>query len=911
MRYRPRCVACLSDADVAALLDGTLAAEARAAVERELAECDACRQLVGACFSDSRDARGAATPPSATMPLGAVPARYRIDRVLGAGAMGVVFAGYDLDLARPVALKAHRQPDDPQARAQLIGEARALAAVRHPHVVAAYGYEQTATFAYLVMEFVDGESLAQRLRRGSVPWPEAVRLLADLADGLAALHAAGLLHRDLKPANILIDRAGAVRLADLGLARLQTADGSRAGTLPYMAPEVLRDGNASAASDQFGLAVVLWEALDGQRPFAGTTAGELTAAHARPLPAPAHARPRRLHRALVRALAPTPDARWPSMAALAAELRTIAAGPRRRRWILGTSAAVASAAAVVTAVTLVRRPPAAVDPRARAQLACARERGARRGLPGPPADAALLLAMQDEDSLDRCTVASPRRYLGASPRADRLRLAARDIMLGSAAEALARVEDLAIETIEPPLAATLAWTKARALVELGRMYEARQPMLTAATLALADDDRSLAATAYVELANIEGVGLDYVASARTFADTAARLARQAGDPLLLASAQQVTLMLYHAEGAPPDAVQGIDAAIATMRNLGVRIALARALRVRGRYRAATLQRDLAIADLGEAHALLAATLGPTHAQTLRARFNLVSARRRTSDDDGVQLARAHLAEATAALGPDAPLIDDLTKDLAAALRAHGDQAGALALLAPLVEKTARTRPFSDAAARDHYTLAITAMYDDAKLAEQHLRRAIEIWRVVLGPDHLRLVAPLGALAELIAPQGKLAEAQTLGDEAVAICTHRQHDGLQLAAALRSRAQVATVRGDLPQARTDVQQAITILERELAPDDPELGQLVGQLGETCLELQDLACAVPALTRARQLVRPVGFPDTIVGLEFLLARAAWLGGARATGITSAKAAKQAAPGAAPELLAAIDAWIAHPE
>ncbi len=906
-------MACLTDTDVAALLDGTLAAAQRAAVEHELATCDACRVLVGACMSATRGSTDGAPAPAAAAPLAPPPSRYRIDRVLGAGGMGVVFAGYDTDLARPVALKAHRQPDDPQARAQLLGEARALAAVRHPHVVAAYAYEQATSFAYLVMEYVDGESLAQRLQRGVLPWPAAVRLFADLADGLAALHAAGLLHRDLKPANILIDRAGAVRLADLGLARLQSADGSRAGTLPYMAPEVLRDGSASAASDQFSLAVVLWEALHGRRPFTGSTAAEIATSIAGPPPVAPRVVPRRLQHVLARALAADPDRRWPSATALAAELRAIAAAPRRRRIAVAVAAGVTSAAVAVVVVTT--RPAApAPSAQARARLACAREHGLRWGMAPTTIDAAHLRALAADDNLDRCAIAIPRRYLGTSPLAMTLRTGGWALTAGDLKTAQALLDGIAAAGLPPDeahLGPLLAWTRGRTLMDRGRPFEAAALLLESATRATAAGDLDVAARAYIELANAEGVRLAHEPAGLTYAALARDAARRTGDQLLVAVADMVTAGVYSPAPAPPEVVQAVDDAIATLRAAGSSLQLATALSERGYLHGAALRREAAEADLTEAVSLLRAGLGPSHRLTFRAELRLAAARRA----NGLQVRsvaehRAQLDHMRAVLGDDDGELDSPTRALAAAQRAAGDYVGARATLQARFAVVVAFEPFGERAAGFHHDLAISAIEDDFPLAEIHARQALEIFRGVLGAEHLRLVSSLTLHGEVLSRLGQFADARLRIDEAISICQRRGETGVELAGVYRAQSAVEYAADNAGAARTAIERAVAILRRELPADHTELGQQLGRLGETCLELRDHPCARTALEESLKINDGQMPPMVIAATEFLLAQTYWRQGERDAARAKARRARTLAADGAEDLVPMIDGWLRHP-
>jgi hypothetical protein len=219
-------------------------------------------------------------PSSLPIQLG----RYRVCRALGAGGMGTVYLADDPELGRPVAVKVPQFTGTPEARTvarqRFLREARAAAAVRHPHVCPIYDVGEHEGTPYVVMAFIEGRSLAERLRQaGSFADPRAAAALAvQMAEGLAAVHDRGLIHRDLKPANVLLDAAGDAFLSDFGLARwLDDADhlttfGTLLGTPAYMAPEQIdgprRFGPVTPRTDLYSLGVVLYEMLTGRRPFA-------------------------------------------------------------------------------------------------------------------------------------------------------------------------------------------------------------------------------------------------------------------------------------------------------------------------------------------------------------------------------------------------------------------------------------------------------------------------------------------------------------------------------------------------------------------------------------------------------------------------------------------------------------------
>ena len=201
-------------------------------------------------------------------------ARYRLDRRLAAGGMGVVWVAHDELLGRPVALKL-LNPDlaDEERRRRFRAEARAAARLSHRGVVAIYDYGEEADVTFLAMELVDGESLHEVLRRRAPLAPEEVMaMVAQAAAALADAHDHGLVHRDVKPANLLVGPNDTVKVTDFGIARAvdmttATLDGSVLGTVAYMSPEQIRGERVGAASDVYSLGVVAYEALAGARPF--------------------------------------------------------------------------------------------------------------------------------------------------------------------------------------------------------------------------------------------------------------------------------------------------------------------------------------------------------------------------------------------------------------------------------------------------------------------------------------------------------------------------------------------------------------------------------------------------------------------------------------------------------------------
>jgi len=297
---------------------------------------------------------------------GAVLSHYKIIEKMGAGGMGEVYRAHDSRLGRDVAIKvlAPHLAQTPEVRARFEREARTISQLNHPHICVLHDIGREAGMDYLVMELLEGETLADRLKKGPLPVAEVLSLGAQIAEALDVAHRRGIIHRDLKPGNVMLTKTG-VKLMDFGLARSRvspvagadaesptvsrplTEKGTIVGTFQYMAPEQLEGREADARSDLWALGCVLYEMATGKPSFEGTSQASLISAIMKDEPRPIMElqplTPPVLEHLVKRCLAKEPDDRWQSAGDLARELDWIAeagsqmgvpaaTAARRRTW---------------------------------------------------------------------------------------------------------------------------------------------------------------------------------------------------------------------------------------------------------------------------------------------------------------------------------------------------------------------------------------------------------------------------------------------------------------------------------------------------------------------------------------------------------------------------------------------------
>ena len=274
---------------------------------------------------------------------------YEIQAPIGAGGMGEVYKARDTRLGRTVAIKVlpAALSDNPELRERLEREAKAISSLSHSHICALYDVGREGQVDYLVMEFLEGETLAARLAKGALPTEQVLRYGTEIADALDKAHRQGIVHRDLKPGNIMLTKSG-VKLLDFGLAKPVapsgahstftalptqaelTREGTILGTFQYMAPEQLEGREADPRTDIFGLGAVLFEMATGRKAFSGATQASLISSILRDEPPQisqvAPMTPAALDRVVRTCLAKDPEDRWQSAGDIGKELKWIAEG---------------------------------------------------------------------------------------------------------------------------------------------------------------------------------------------------------------------------------------------------------------------------------------------------------------------------------------------------------------------------------------------------------------------------------------------------------------------------------------------------------------------------------------------------------------------------------------------------------
>jgi tetratricopeptide (TPR) repeat protein/tRNA A-37 threonylcarbamoyl transferase component Bud32 len=756
--------------------------------------------------------------------------RYMVLGRLGAGAMGVVYAAYDPELDRKVALKLlhPRGHSSLDSRLRLMREAKALARLSHPNVVAVHDVGTYADRVFLAMEFVDGKTLSAWLKEQPQPWEQVVAILRKAGEGLAAAHDAGLVHRDFKPDNVLIARDGRVRVLDFGLARSAgdsssedlgadstpalasvsdsrrlnaeleaaqlTRTGALVGTPAYMSPEQHLGQAANARSDQFSFCVTLYQALYGARPFASDRISGLAMQVLQGkvgAPPAGSAVPTRVRKVVLRGLQADPEQRYPGMPALLAALDHEVRLKRRGGWFIGAGAGLFAFG-----------------------LAFALRGAAPSDLP-PCRNAAARLG--DAWSGDRITAIEKAFLTSSLPYATTTWASVRT-SLQSYADHWVAMHTEACE------ANVVRHEQSDALFDRRmRCLDRRRVELNALTEVLARGEASA-----IEQA---GAGVDRLGDIAACGDSVALNALV--DPpegALKAEVDRVAALVAEASALEIAgdwrAAQRLSAeAIADPAATAYKPLAAEALRVHAR-----LQRldepTAAVASL--LAAVQAAAEGHDDRAAAEAWSDLVFIAGYDLNDAATTTAYASAAGAAVQrVGNDALLTARLDVDLSAAYQRLGETDKALAAGLRALEFF-DADPLADPSRR-HRVLGNLALIYKARSqrseARDALTRALELVRQMSGPDHPGAATVLTNLGELALDEGKLDEAREYADEAASIRRRaRLSEHISFADSEQLFARIAEARKDSASALAHYRRALDLHTRTQRPSPIKVAAL---------------------------------------------------------------------------------------
>lgn len=939
---------CPAPALLKALRDGQLQGPLAWRVRQHAKHCPSCKALqayqsTGGGPVDNLPA-DAADSESDALPRGAIIGRYVVIDRVGSGGMGVVYAAFDPELDRKVAIKL-LQSNSAEGQAWLLREAQAMARLSHPNVIPVFDVGTLAERVFVAMEFVDGQTARQWIHPIR-PAQQVVDLFVAAGRGLAAAHAAGVVHRDFKPDNILVGKDGRVRVMDFGLARgaldvrpepaalpdevspvnlftpLTRAD-VLVGTPTYMAPEQHAGAPADASTDQFSFGISLHEALFGELPFEGIPEDRAEPSRWAVRPPPKGARvPARIRRVIARALSPDAHDRYPSLTSLLEDLRRDP-GPARMPYVWAASVFAVTGLIFAASRIFAPGPPVSMCQGATASL---------RGVWDAPTRAEVESVFNATES-PFVKTALPAVEDALSSYADRWVAMRTDACVATRVRGMQSDEVLSLRML---------------------CLDRRLAELSALTRVFKQAD-----SATVESAPL---AVHSLASVETCGDVAALKARipPPQDAALKARVEAVAASLDRAEalyatGKLKDGMDQVKPAVEAASKLHYRPLEAEALLLLGKMQrlsdpaqsVTSLQRaawgaqtsgadDLLVeagtalirleserALFSEAHlwkALVGATLDKdAQAQSLRASFQEAVAE--------ALLREGHPGDALTALDGAAKLMsdgsgrDELTRSeilttRGAVLRAlgrvgeaHQSFSSALSirerLLGPDHPETAVTLQ----------QRAQTALLQDNPLgALQDFERALAINTQSFGPKSVNALQALAGTGEVLMAQGDVDGAlHRLGGVLASLQTQLGPNHLELAPVLTALGEGELLKNEPKVARIHFERALRLREATLGTEHPDVAVTLTALARARLADNSAADALPLLQRALSLQTAVfTAPVPLATTQFTLAQSIRRlhqddGRARELGTT---ARKNYAAAHKLRDVATVDAWLAKP-
>lgn len=826
--------------------------------------------------------------------------RFILGGCIGQGAMGTVFRAHDPDLGRDVALKVLEPIDGGDEETELLlAEARTLAQLNHPNVVTVHECGVDRGRVYIAMEYVEGGTFADWLRRHPPDEPGWFKRALDLATqataGLAAAHAVGLIHRDLKPNNMLVDADGRLRIADFGLARTSARvssmditlhDGSDpesawtkpAGTPGYIAPEQL-EGRPTAASDQFSLCATLYEVFAGTMPFRGRTAQDrLDAVRERRFESPrgTHSLPRWLRRVLERGLAERPGERFENVQALLSALERGRGQSGRRRMLALGSAGVAVVGGVSMLGVFGAEPSAPVPP-----CADGSERLVELWSPeraeGLQARVLRIDGAYSSDAWSRIseTLESwsgqwSREYQDAC-EATKVR-----------GEQSARTMQLKMRCLERQLVgvdatlervgATSLPTVVSALVEAPRPIECRDADRLEATLKEPEDARSRAEVDAI-LRSVQAAQLalldtkpEAALEASTSAVTRARVLAH-GPTLAEALVVQATMLHRNRQPFEVEAREAVQ--LAAKHDLpeaetDAWLMVSRAAGVNPD--AEKRDSDTSVA-LQAAQAALARAGQPPHLAARVTHRRAETAHTSHSDlERGVELYAEALELYRAAPGPSLEGVGYLIDNYVQALSSLGRHEKTLELCRWRLEYAeSRVGPEHPESGRGHYRLAM-ALYSSGELdeAEREAQRALQIAVEARVPDS-SLAGPHGLLGAMAIQREDWTTARVHVERKLEIYSE-MHDGKGMTAGpLKLLGELELSSGNPQLAKEHFQRALQMSVDSFGPENPWMESMREALGRACMELGEFKQAAELFALVVPRLQQVYGADTPFALR----------------------------------------------